>query len=206
MQNQLWHNHDVTRKWRWHLQVGGTIFSNCLLLTSRSLCNLCWTLDVSRTVSFEITLVRLSFSASIVCQSAHLSVRLSARRNFSQDWIFSFFWSLVVLVTRIWAKGSKSGPKLGFCFFQKFGSLVFLEIPHNNSLQEEGKKEVEDEARLHNSLEEFLTISGGKTHKKIWGPKFVPNRPRSGLKLDFPLFPQVWFGISSSFSLHYIGS
>ena len=71
-------------------------------------------------------------------------------------------------------------------------------------MQEEGKKEGEDEARLHNSLEEFLTISGGKTHKKIWGPKFVPNRPRSGLKLDFPLFPQVWFGISSSFSLHYI--
>ena len=126
--------------------------------------------------------------------------------NFSQDWIFSFFWSLVVLVTRIWAKGSKSGPKLGFCFFQKFGSLVFLEIPHNNSLQVEGEKEGEDEARLHDSLEEFLTISRGKTHKKVWGPKFVSNRPRSGLKLGFFFFFQVWFDISSSFSLHYIGS
>ena len=47
-----------------------------------------WTLDVSRTESYEIPLVRLSVHLS-VC----LSVRLSNRpfvTKFSQDWIISF--------------------------------------------------------------------------------------------------------------------
>ena len=32
--------------------------------------------------------------------------------------------------------GPKSGPKLGFCHFLKFVSLVFLEIAYNDSLQQ----------------------------------------------------------------------
>ena len=34
------------------------------------------------------------------------------------------------------SKGSKLVPKLGFCLFLKFGSLVFLEIACNDSLQQ----------------------------------------------------------------------
>ena len=49
-------------------------------------CSLCtnyfWTLDVSRTASYEITLVCLS-----ICLSVCLPVT-----KFSQDWIISFFW------------------------------------------------------------------------------------------------------------------
>ena len=53
----------------------------------------------------------------------------------------------------IWSKvGSnepKSSPKLGFyCYFRKFGWLVFLEISHNDSLQQ------------------CLTSSKGKSHEK----------------------------------------
>ena len=44
-----------------------------------------WTLDVSRKVFYEITLVCLS-----VCPSVRLSVRPSVTK-FPQDWIISFF-------------------------------------------------------------------------------------------------------------------
>ena len=44
-----------------------------------------WTLNVSRTASYEITLVRLSIYASV-----HPSVRPSVTK-FSQDWIIGFF-------------------------------------------------------------------------------------------------------------------
>ena len=44
-------------------------------------------------------------------------------------------------------KWSKSGPK-SFCHFLKFGTLVFLEIGYSDSLQQ------------------YLTSSGGKMHEK----------------------------------------
>ena len=48
-------------------------------------------------------------------------------------------------------KVPKLGPKLSFCHFLKFGSLVFLEISYNDS------------------LEQFLTSSRGKIQeKKFW--------------------------------------
>ena len=49
-----------------------------------------WTLDVSRTASYELTLVGLSVCLSIgsfVRRSVHSSVT-----KFSQDWIVSFLW------------------------------------------------------------------------------------------------------------------
>ena len=67
----------------------------------------------------------------------------------------------------------KSDPKLGFL---KFGSLVFLKIAYNDSLQE------------------CITSSRGKTHTKILGDKiWAKNRPKSGLELGFLPFSQVWF-------------
>ena len=54
-----------------------------------------------------------------------------------------------------------------FGHFLKFGSLFFLYIV------------------LDDTLQQCLTISGGKTHKKIWGPKFGSNRPKLGPKLGF---------------------
>ena len=57
------------------------------------------------------------------------------------------FWAL------IWTKGAKIGPKTVFCHFLRFGSLVFLEISCNYSLQQ------------------CLTTSRGKTHQKnFWDP------------------------------------
>ena len=50
--------------------------------------------------------------------------------------------------------GPKLGPKLGFCFFLKFGSLVLLEIAYNDILQE------------------CLTSSSGEIHEE--GAKSVP--------------------------------
>ena len=32
-----------------------------------------------------------------------------------------------------------------------------------------------------------------KTYEKKWRPKFGPNEPKSGLKLGFKPFSQVWF-------------
>ena len=52
------------------------------------------------------------------------------------------FWTL------IWSKGAKIGPKIRFfCYFLKFGSVIFLEIAYNDSLQQclafsRGKKKI----------------------------------------------------------------
>ena len=82
-------------------------------------------------------------------------------------------------------KRSKSGPKLGFCHFLKFGSLVFLEIAYNDSLQQ------------------CLTSSRDKTYKKIfWGPTMDQNGPKPGSKLVLLPFSQVWF---ISFPVYCIG-
>ena len=47
-----------------------------------------------------------------------------------------------------------------------------------------------------------LTTRRGKTRKKILRPKFGSNKPKSGRKLGFWLFSQVWF---ISFPLNCIG-
>ena len=54
------------------------VYSNIIILSKI----LYWTLDVSRTVFYEIILVRLPVRLS-VCSSV---------TNFSQDWLISFFW------------------------------------------------------------------------------------------------------------------
>ena len=59
------------------------------------------------------------------------------------------------------------GPKLSFCHYLKFGSLVFLEIVYNGSLQQ------------------CLTSSKGKTHKKILGTKLWSKRPKIRPKISF---------------------
>ena len=63
--------------------------------------------------------------------------------------------------------GPKSGPTLVFRHFLKFGSLVFLEITYNNSLQQ--------------------------CIKKNFGPNLGQNGPNSGPKFVLLPFSQVWF-------------
>ena len=72
-----------------------------------------------------------------------------------------------ILGAQIQAKRPKLGPKLSFCHFLKFGSLVFLEIAYNGSLQQR------------------LTSSKGKTHKKILGTKLWSKRPKIRPKISF---------------------
>ena len=68
--------------------------------------------------------------------------------------------------------------------FLEFGSLVFLEIACNDTLQQ------------------CLTSSNGKTHeKKNWESKFGPKEPKSDPKLVFLSFYHVWL---LSFPLKYI--
>ena len=56
------------------------------------------------------------------------------------------------LATRILAKWTKLGSKTSFfCYFLKFGSLVFLKIAYNDSLQQ------------------CLTTGGGKIDEKKFG-------------------------------------
>ena len=79
------------------------------------------------------------------------------------------------LWAQIWVKWAKIGPKIKgfFDIFLKFGSLVFLEIAYDDS------------------LEPCLTTRRTKTHeKKIVGPKLCP-------KLGFLPFSQ---GFIISFS------
>ena len=66
------------------------------------------------------------------------------------------------------AKGSKSGLKLGFfCQFLRFDSLVFLEIAYKDSLQQ------------------CITSSRGKTHKKIFGMKFASKQAKIRPQIRF---------------------
>ena len=77
----------------------------------------------------------------IACNNFYHLVEVKPTKNFFED--------------QSWAKGAKIGPKTRFfCHFLKFGSLVFLEITCNDSLQQ------------------FLTYSKGKTNEKNFvGPK-----------------------------------
>ena len=74
-------------------------------------------------------------------------------------------------------------PKLFFCNFLKFVSLVLLEREYNDSLQQ------------------YLTSSGGKYYKKKFGG---PNLGQTGQNWaqTFLPFSQVWF---ISFPLNCIG-
>ena len=72
-----------------------------------------------------------------------------------------------------------------FCYFLKFGSLVFLEIAYIDVLQK------------------CLTSNRGKTLKKnLARGRFGLNGPKSGPKLGLLSFSQVWF---ISFSGNCIG-
>ena len=73
-------------------------------------------------------------------------------------------------------KAPKTSPKVGFLpFSQVFCLLIFLESVYNDSLQQ------------------CPTYNGGKIHeKKNWGSKIVPKGPKSGQKLGFLPFFQVW--------------
>ena len=80
--------------------------------------------------------------------------------------------------------GIKSGPKWGFLSFSWVLDHMFsLGIACNDSLWQ------------------YLTPSRGKTHEKNWDSWFVSNGPKSGPKLGFLPFCQVWF---ISFSLNCI--
>ena len=72
------------------------------------------------------------------------------------------FWA------QIWGKGGQNQIRNQvFCHFLKFGSLDFLDIAYNDSLQQ------------------CIISSRGKTHEKnFWGPNLGQNGPKSGLKLQ----------------------
>ena len=65
-------------------------------------------------------------------------------------------------------KGQNWAQNKVLCHFLKLGSLVFLEIPYNDSLQQ------------------FLTSSKGRIHKKknVWGQDLSQNKQKLGLKLQ----------------------
>ena len=78
---------------------------------------------------------------------------------------------------KVGPKGTKSGPKLVFflfCHFLKFGSLVFVEIARNGSLQQ------------------IITSISGKTLENLLGGQNLgQNGPKSDPKLVFLLFSQA---------------
>ena len=106
---------------------------------------------------------------------------------------------------QIWAKGAKIRPETKFFFcFLKFGSLIFLEIAYNDSLQQyltssrdkvhekkfwgpnlcqRGQNQAQNqifgslvflEIAYNDCLQQCLTSSGDKIHKKNLGNKFEP--------------------------------
>ena len=81
--------------------------------------------------------------------------------------------------------GPKSGPRLGFLSFFRFGSLVFLEIAYNISFQQ------------------CLTSSRSKTYKKK-KTKVGQNGLKSAQNYIFSLF--LKFGSLVSFEIAYINS
>ena len=148
----------------------------------------CWTLDVSRTASYEITLVHLSISLSLfllssVCPPVRPSVHLSVS-NFVKigSLVFSNIlhddsWPWYLVTDKDWKEfggpnlvptGQNQAQNEIFTHFLKFGLCAFLEIEYDDSFRQ------------------YLTSSRGKTHeKKNLGPKFWPNSKKSGPKLGF---------------------
>ena len=99
----------------------------------------CWTLDVSRAASYEITLVRLSVRPSFT--------------KCSKDWIISFFWYctwwLLTMISSDWRRQifekNIVDPNLDqrdknyaqnyiFCYSLMFDTLAFLKIAYSDSL------------------------------------------------------------------------
>ena len=125
-----------------------------------------WTLDVSRAAYYEIIIVGLS-------------VRLSICSSVSKFWIISFFWyctwwqltmtssdwwSHTFEEIKWWPKFGPNTPKLGsksnFWHFLKFGSIASFKLHTMEGLQQ---------CPIYNS---------DKTHKKLLGTKFAPNKPK----------------------------
>ena len=77
------------------------------------------------------------------------------------------------MAARIWVK-IEPDTRVFFCHFLKFCSSVFLEIAYNDSLQQ------------------CLTSSIGKTHKKKFGRSNL-GQPKSGRKLGFLSISSVLF-------------
>ena len=149
----------------------------------------CWTLDFGRTASMKSLLPS-------VRQSVRLSDRPSVSK-FSQDWIISFiwycaWWYLTIVLSSDWRsqifeKKKKfffydpnlgPGPKWDFSSF----SWVWIRIisfPWNW---------IQLQLATMTNIDKRLNPM-----KKIFGPKFGPDEQKSGRKLDFLLFCQVWF-------------
>ena len=70
----------------------------------------------------------------------------------SRDWRNQIFEKNILAAAQIWIKLAKIGPKTRFFYhFLKFGSLVFLQLAYNDSLQE------------------FITFSRVTPTKKVFG-------------------------------------
>ena len=132
-----------------------------------------------------------------VCPSIHsslsfLKIGLVGFSDIAHD--YNYPWHLVTDWARFLKKkfDSRNLGQIGknqvqnkvFSHSLKFGSLVFLDVAYNDSLQQ------------------CLTSSRGKIHEKNFWPKFLPKGPKSGSKLGFLSFSQVWF---LSFPLNCIG-
>ena len=103
-----------------------------------------WTLDVSRTASYEITLVHLSVCPYVRPSLSFLKIGSLVFSDIAHD--DSWPWYLMTDRARF-LKTNFGGSNLGqmgqnwaqnlvFCYFCKFGLLVFLEIACNDSLQQ----------------------------------------------------------------------
>ena len=165
------------------------LFYTCILLktlhvTLQYVFWFCWTLGVSRTASYEITLVRLSVCVS-VGPSFHPFVS-----NFFQYWIIAFFclfsdilhddswpWYLVTDET-IFLKNKNGGTSVGptcvnqaqskvFPHFVEFGSYVFLETEYDDSLRQ------------------YLISIRSKIHEKTFGAQISAKQAQIELEIRF---------------------
>ena len=119
-----------------------------------------WTLDISRTASYETTLARLSVRPSLSFLKVGSLLFSDIVHDDSWPWYLVTDKAIFKKKKKNWRPGyganrSKSDPKLGFLPFLNCSLLVFLEITYNDTLQQ------------------CLTSSIGKIHEKIfWGPKY----------------------------------
>ena len=106
---------------------------------------LLWTLDVSRTASYEITVVPLSVRLSLSSLKIGSLVLSDIVHDDSWPWYLVTDRARFLKKTKkqnnnnkkmaagIWAKWAKIVPETSFfCHFLKFGSLVFLETSNNS--------------------------------------------------------------------------
>ena len=111
----------------------------------------------------------------------------------------------------------KSGLKLGFCYFRKFGSLVFLYIAYDDSLEQclttsRGETYEKNcwgggdwahfvkfawlvffDIAQNCSLGQFLTSSKVETSKKVLWPKLKVSQMSSGIQSNFQNLSNVGF-------------